>query len=103
MFLKQNNLVRNENANNKSKKTKINFTIMKEVQQSMETMFKQAHQQHHLDDNSDLNECHHIEVMEDITLSECYNLCDLHQPPTKKTKTQHFAPITTAVPGLHLG
>jgi hypothetical protein len=41
--------------------------------------------------------------MEDIMVSECYNLSDLHQPPTKKTKTQHFAPITTAVLGTHLG
>jgi hypothetical protein len=41
--------------------------------------------------------------MEDITVSECYNLSDLHQPPTKKTKTQHSAPITTAVLGTHLG
>jgi hypothetical protein len=41
--------------------------------------------------------------MEDITVSECYNLSDLHQPPTKKTKTQHFAPITTAILGMHVG
>jgi hypothetical protein len=77
--------------------------IMKEVQQSMQTMFKQTHQQHHLDDNSDIDESHHVEAMENITVSECYNLSDLHQPPTKKTKTQHFAPIMTAVLGTHLG
>jgi hypothetical protein len=31
------------------------------------------------------------------------NLSDLHQPPTKKTKTQHFAPITTVLLEMHLG
>jgi hypothetical protein len=77
--------------------------IMKEVQQSMQTMFKQTHQQHRLDDNSNIDESHHVEAMENITVSECYNLSDLHQPPTKKTKTQHFAPIMTAVLGTHLG
>ncbi len=70
--------------------------IMKEVQQSMQIMFKQMHQQNCWDNDSDIDESHHIEVMEDIMVSECYNLSDLHQPPTKKTKTQHFAPITTA-------
>jgi hypothetical protein len=77
--------------------------ITKEVQQSMQTMFKQMHQQHHSDNDSNIDESHHVEVMENITVSECHNLSDLHQPPTKKTKTQHFAPITTAVLGVHLG
>jgi hypothetical protein len=77
--------------------------IMKEVQQSMQTMFKQMHQHHCLDNASDIDESHHIEAIEDITVSECINLSDLCQPPTKKTKTQHFAPITTAVLGMHLG
>jgi hypothetical protein len=27
----------------------------------------------------------------------------LTQPPNKKTMTQHFAPITTAILGMHLG
>ena len=76
---------------------------MKEVQQSMQTMFKQMHQHHCLGDDSDIDESHQVEVIEDITVSECFNLSDLHQPPTKKTKTQHFAPITTAVLGTHLG
>ena len=44
-----------------------------------------------------------VEAMEDITVSECYNLSDLRQPPTKKTKTQHFAPITTVILGTHVG
>ena len=93
------------NVNNKSKKKKneLHKMIMKEVQQLMQTMFKQMHQQHHLDDDSDIDESHHIKAMDDITVSECYNLSDLHQPPTKKNKTQHFAPITTAVLGTHLG
>ena len=81
----------------------LHVMIMKEVQQSMQTMFKQMQQHHHLDDDSNIDEAHHVEVMEDITVSECYNLSDLHQPPTKKTKTQHFAPITTASLGMHLG
>jgi hypothetical protein len=77
--------------------------IMKEVQQSMQTMLKQMHQQHHLDDDSDIDESHHVEAMEDFTVSEYFNLSDLCQPPTKKTKTQHFSPITTEVLGTHLG
>ena len=84
-------------------KNELHEMIMKEVQQLMQTMFKQMHQHHHSDDDSDINESHHVEAMEDITVSEYFNLSDLHQPPTKKTKTQHFAPITTAVLGIHLG
>jgi hypothetical protein len=86
------------NAINKSKKEKneLHEMIMKEVQQSMQAMFKQLHQQHCSDDDSNIDESHHVEAMEDISVSECYNLSDLHQPPTKKTKTQHFAPIETA-------
>jgi hypothetical protein len=86
-----------------NKKNDLHAMIMKEVQQSMQTMFKQTHQQHHLDNDSNIDESHHVEVIEDITVSECFNLSDLCQPPTKKTKTQHFAPITTAVLGMHLG
>jgi hypothetical protein len=55
-------------------------------------MFKQMHQQHHSDDDSNIDESHHVEVMENITVSECYNLSNLRQPPTKKTKTQQFCP-----------
>ena len=73
-------------------KNELHEMIMKEVQQSMQTMFKQMHQQHHLDDDSDIDESHHVEAMEDITVSECYNLSDLRQPSTNKTKTQHFSP-----------
>jgi hypothetical protein len=77
--------------------------IMKEVKQSMQDMFKQMHQHHHLDDDSNIDEAHHLEQMENIMVSECFNLSDLHQPHTKKTKAQYFAPITTAVLGTHLG
>jgi hypothetical protein len=87
----------------KKDQNELHEMIMKEVQQSMQTMFKQMHQHHHLDDDSDIDEAHHVEVMENITVSECYNLSNLRQPPTKKTKTQHFAPITTVVLGMHLG
>jgi hypothetical protein len=62
---------------NQKEKNELHEIIMKEVQQSMQTMFKQSHQQHCLDDYSNINESHHIEVMEDITVSECYNLSDL--------------------------
>jgi hypothetical protein len=75
---------------NKKEKNELHEMIMKEVQQSMQTMSKQMHQQHHSDDDSDIDKSHHVKVMEDITVSECYNLSDLRQPPTKKTKTQHL-------------
>jgi hypothetical protein len=87
----------------KKEQNELHEMIMKEVQQSMQNMFKQMHQQHCLDDDSDIDESHQVEAMEDTTVSECYNLSDLRQPPTKKSKTQHFAPITTAVLGTHLG
>jgi hypothetical protein len=52
--------------------------IMKEVQQSMQTMFKQMQQHHCLDNDSDIDEAHHVvEAMENITVSECYNLSDV--------------------------
>jgi hypothetical protein len=87
----------------KKDQNELHEMIMKEVQQSMQTMFKQMHQHHHSDNDSDIDEAHHVEAMEDITVSECYNLSDLHQPPTKKTKTQQFASITTAILGTHVG
>ena len=77
--------------------------IMKQVQQSMQDMFKQPHQRHHSDDDSDMDESHQLESMDNITVSECFNLSDLRQPPTKKTKTQHFAPISTAILETRLG
>jgi hypothetical protein len=77
--------------------------IMKQVQQSMQDMFKQPHQHHHSDDDSDMDKSHQLESMDNITVSECFNLSDLCQPPTKKTKTQHFAPITTAFLETRLG
>jgi hypothetical protein len=77
--------------------------IMSQVEQSMQNMFKQQDQCHHLDDDSDMDESHQLESMDNITMSECFNLSDLHQPPTKKTKTQHFAPISTVILGTQLG
>jgi hypothetical protein len=79
-------------------KNELHEMVMKEVQQSLKEMFKlQKH--HHSDaDDSNNNESHQLESMEDITVSaECFNLSNLRQPPTKKTQTQHFAPITTAL------
>jgi hypothetical protein len=61
--------------------------IMKEVQQSMQTMlFKQMHQQHHLDDDSEINESHHVEAMENITVSEYYNCLICVNHPLKRLK-----------------
>jgi hypothetical protein len=77
--------------------------VMKQVQQSMQNMFKQPHQHHYLDDDSDMDESHQLEAMDNITVSECFNLSDLRQPPTKKTKTQDFAPISTAILEMQLG
>jgi hypothetical protein len=45
-------------------------------------MFQQPNQHHHLDDNFNINKAHHVEEMENITVSECFNLSDLCQPPT---------------------
>jgi hypothetical protein len=59
---------------------------MKQVQQMIKDMFKQPHQHHHLMMIlADIDEAHHVEAMENITVSECFNLSDLCQPPTKKT------------------
>jgi hypothetical protein len=77
--------------------------IMNEVQQSMQNMFKQLHQHHHSDNDSNMDESHQLESMDNIMVSECLKLSDLRQPPTKKTKTQHFAPISTAILEMRLG
>jgi hypothetical protein len=77
--------------------------IMKQVQQSMQDMFKRPQQHHHSDDDSNIDESHQLESMDNITVSECFNLSELHQPPTKKTKTQHFAPISTVILEMQLG
>jgi hypothetical protein len=82
---------------------KLHEMIMKEVQQSMQNMFKELHQCHHLDDDSNMDKSHQVESMDNITVSECFILSDLRQPPTKKTKTQHFAPISTAILEMRLG
>ncbi len=78
---------------------------MKQVQQTMKDMFKQPNQHHCSENDFGIDEAHHIEKMENITVSEFFIKfeSDLHQPPTKKTKTQHFAPITTALLEMHLG
>jgi hypothetical protein len=60
--------------------------IMKEVQQSMQDMFKQLHQCHHSDNDSDMDESHQLESMDNITVSECFNLSDLRQPATKRLR-----------------
>jgi hypothetical protein len=65
---------------------KLHEMIMKEVQQSMQDMFKQLHQRHHSDDDSDMDESHQQESMDNITVSECFNLSDLRQPATKRLR-----------------
>jgi glutaminase len=77
--------------------------VMKEAQQLMQNMFKQLHQCHHLDNDSDMDKSHQQESMDNITVSECFNLSDLCQHPTKKTETQYFAPISTAILEMRLG
>jgi hypothetical protein len=57
--------------------------IMKEVQESMQTILKQSHKHHCSDDDFDMDEAHHVEAMENITVSECFNLSDLCQPPVE--------------------
>jgi hypothetical protein len=78
-------LIRNANVNNKSKKkNELHEMIMKEqVQETMQSIIRQSHKHHCSDDDSDMDEAHHLEVMEDITVSECFNLSDLCQPPKK--------------------
>jgi len=68
------------------------FRLPDEVQHSMQTMFKQMHQHHHSDDDSNIDEAHHVEVMEDITVSEYYNLSDLRQPPPLKRLKLNILP-----------
>jgi hypothetical protein len=51
--------------------------------------------------SDDDDEQHQIELplkldLEDIKVSENYNLSNLHQPQTKHAKTHHLCPITTA-------
>jgi phage/plasmid primase-like uncharacterized protein len=56
---------------------KLHEMIMKQVQRLMQDMFKQPHQHHHLDDDSDMDESHQLESMDNIMVSECFNLSDL--------------------------
>ena len=85
-------------------KNELHEMVMHEVQQSMKDMFKTHHHQES-DDDSDMQEAHQTESLNlaDVKVSECYNLSDLRQPPTKRIKTQHFAPITTALLETRLG
>jgi hypothetical protein len=54
-------------------KNELHEMVMKEVQQSMQAMFKQSHQQHHLDDDSNVDESHHVEAMNAIICLTCVN------------------------------
>jgi hypothetical protein len=76
--LRENSLIRNVNINDKSKKRKkIHEMIMKKVQESVQSILKQSHKHHHSGDHSHMDEAHHMEAMEDITVNECFNLSDL--------------------------
>jgi hypothetical protein len=46
-------------------KNELHEIIMKEVQESLQSILKQSHQQHCLDDDSNIDESHCVEVMED--------------------------------------
>jgi hypothetical protein len=85
-----------------NEQNKLHEIIMKEVSKSMQEMFQQQHQCHHSDDDSDINQSHQMESMDNITVSECFNLSDLLQPPTKN-KTQHFAPNSTVILEMQFG
>jgi hypothetical protein len=43
----------------KKEQNELHEMIMKEVQHSMQTMFKQMNQHHHSDDDSNIDESHH--------------------------------------------
>jgi hypothetical protein len=66
--------------------------IMKEVSELMHEMFKQLHQHHHSDDVSNMDKSHQVESMNNITVSECFNLSELHQPPTKRLRLIDICP-----------
>jgi hypothetical protein len=59
-------------------KNELHEMIMKEVQPSIKDMFKQPQQHHCLDNNSDFDKPPQLESMEYLTVSECFNLSDLH-------------------------
>jgi hypothetical protein len=60
--------------------------IMKQVHWTMKDMLKQCHQHHHSNNNFNFDESHDVEEMENITVSECFNLSDLRQPSTKRLR-----------------
>ena len=84
---------RDREQKKQKEQNELHEMIMKQVQQSMQDMFKQPHQHHHSDDDSDMDESHQLESMDNITVSEFFNLSDLCQPPsTTKTflKALHY-------------
>ena len=70
----------------KKDQNELHEMIMKEVQKSMQTMFKHMHQQHCLDNDSNIDESHHVEVMEDITVSEAIICLTCVNHPLKRLK-----------------
>ena len=45
-------------------KNELHEMIMKQVQQSRQDMLKQSHQHHHLDENSNIDESHQVELVQ---------------------------------------
>jgi hypothetical protein len=89
-FFKQNALIRNVSMNNKKKKKRMNFheMIIKEVQQYMQYMLKQSYQHHCLDDDSDIDESHQVEPMEDES-SHFKKILDTKYKPADLDKIAH--------------
>jgi hypothetical protein len=74
--------------------------VQKCVAEAFQAQFATYHHHNKLDSN-DNDEQHQIEeqlklALEDVKVSENYNLSDLCQPQTKCSKTHHLCPITTA-------
>jgi nitric oxide reductase activation protein len=57
-------------------KNELHKMIMKEVQESVQSIFKLLHKHHCSDNDSNMDEAHHVKAMEDITVSKCFNLSD---------------------------
>jgi hypothetical protein len=90
---------RSREQQKQKEQNELHEMIMKQVQQSMQDMFKQLHQRHHSDDDSDMDESHQLESMDNITVSECFNLSDLRpSTPHKKDKDSTFCPNHYSVP-----
>jgi hypothetical protein len=81
--------------------TMIKKEVQKCVTEAFQAQFATYCCDNKLNSDDDDDEQHQIESplkldLEDIKVSENYNLSDLRQPQTKCAKTHHLCPITTA-------